>query len=808
MKIFTKKLFLLVALIPWMSGISQYNINAIGTTQTIDFTGFDGSGFAPTPSAGQLDSDEWEVLGLEDGSASFGQSNTGGDFARGLSTGGVTSGGIYSFDNGTGASLGFQGSGADMTPGSLTLAIANNTGDVIEDLELTYEIWVYNDQNRANSFNFEHGSDNVSFTAEAALDFTTPELADGSPAWVSETKTITLTGVNIADGDNYYLKWNTDDVSGGGSRDEISIDNIELTGLGAGPTVAANPNTLTGFTQFVGSPSPEQTFDVTGSNLTDDVVVTVTNGDYLISETSGGAFSNSITLTQASGSVGPTTIYTVLDGTTAANPSNGEITITSTGASNATVVLEGQILNPDPTVFVSTNSITGFSHFVGTPSTEETFDVSGQFLTADLEVTAPANYEVSLSSGSGFGPSVSITNGGTVATTPIYVRLNGPAANYTQNGDITITSTGANTENISLEGETFDYTLYPIGLVTTNDANGEVDSLDVYVELRGIVHCIDFDGNDGYNFTIIDGDGDGINVFNFNDVDGYVVTEGDSIGVKGQIDQFNGLTQIFAEEIALFSQGNATQTPTVVTTLDESTESQLVTLENLTLVDGEATWPNNGNISVTDGTNTFTVRVPGASPLADENTPNGPFNITGLGGQFDNSAPYDEGYQLFPCSVEICNIDVTTTVSELTISAEETGVDYQWVDCNDDYAPITGETNQDFTASANGSYAVVITDGACVDTSACVEITTVSLTSNELSKNIRLYPNPVTNEMHINSTDEKIRSVEVYNTTGKSVLRQTLNVSNTTVSTSNWESGVYFVTIRTNSGNTTMKVVK
>lgn len=808
MKIFTKKLFLLVALIPWMSGISQYNINAIGTTQTIDFTGFDGSGFAPTPTAGQLNSNEWEVLGCSDGSALFGQSNTGGDFARGLSTGGVTSGGIYSFDNGTGASLGFQGSGADMTPGSLTLAIANNTGDVIDDLELTYEIWVYNNANRANSFNFEHGSDNVSFAAEAALDFTTPELADGSPAWVSETKTITITGVNIADGDNYYLKWKTDYVSGGGSVDEISIDNIELTGLGAGPTVAANPNTLTGFTQFVGSPSPEQTFDVTGSNLTDDVVVTVTNGDYLISETSGGAFSNSITLTQASGSVGPTTIYTVLDGTTAANPSNGEITITSTGASNATVVLEGQILNPDPTVFVSTNSITGFSHFVGTPSTEETFDVSGQFLTADLDVTAPANYEVSLSSGSGFGPSVSITNGGTVATTPIYVRLNGPAANYTQNGDITVTSTGANTENVSLEGETFDYTLYPIGLVTTNDADGEVDSLDVYVELRGIVHCIDFDGNDGYNFTIIDGEGDGINVFNFNDVDGYVVTEGDSIGIKGQIDQFNGLTQIFAEEIALFSQGNATQMPTIVTTLDESTESQLVTLENLTLVDGEATWPNNGNISVTDGTNTFTVRVPGASPLADENTPNGPFNITGLGGQFDNSAPYDEGYQLFPCSVEICNIDVTTTVSELTISAEETGVDYQWVDCNDDYAPITGETNQDFTASANGSYAVVITDGACVDTSACVEITTVSLTSNELSKNIRLYPNPVTNEMHINSTDEKIRSVEVYNTTGKSVLRQTLNVSNTTVSTSNWESGVYFVTIRTNSGNTTMKVVK
>lgn len=617
----------------------------------------------------------------------------------------------------------------------------------------------------------------------------------------------TITSTNFSGtGSTLYLRVVCD---AGANYEAFGMDNVVLTGLVAGPTVTANPNTLTGFTQFVGSPSPEQSFDVTGSNLTDDVVVTVTNGDYLISETSGGPYVTSTTLTQTGGSVGSTTIYVVLDGAAAVSPANGDITITSTGATNEVVVLEGEILNPAPTVFVSTNSITGFSHFVGTPSAEETFDVSGDFLTDDLVVTAPANYEVSLSSGTGFGPSVSITNTGTVAATPIYVRLNGPVANYTQNGDITVTSSGANTENVSLEGETFDYTLYPIGVVTTNDANGVPDSIDVYVELRGIVHCIDFDGNDGYNFTIIDGEGDGINVFNFNDVDGYVVTEGDSIGIKGQIDQFNGLTQVFAEEIALFSQGNAIETPLVVTALDESTESQFVTLENLTLVDGETVWPNNGNINVTDGTNTYTVRVPGASPIAGTATPAGAFDVTGLGGQFDNSSPYDQGYQLFPCSVkELCDLDVTTSVDELTISATATGVDYQWVDCNADFAPITGETNQDFTATENGSYAVIITEGACTDTSACVEVSTVGLSSNDLSKNISLYPNPISNEMHINVSGEAIRSIEVFNTTGQSVFSKTLDVANITVSTSNWESGVYFVNITTQSGNTTLKVVK
>jgi hypothetical protein len=576
------------------------------------------------------------------------------------------------------------------------------------------------------------------------------------------------------------------------------------------PTVATTTNLITGFTQFLGTPSAEQSFNAGGTNLTADITVTVTSGDYEISETSGGTFGNSITLTQVGGIVAPTTIYVRLNGTAIASPSNGDITVSSAGATDEVVVLEGEILSPAPTVFVSTNSLTGFSHFVGTPSAEQSFDVSGDFLTGNLTVTAPTNYEVSLTSGTGFANSVSIPpSSGSVTTTPVYVRLNGPAANSTQNGDVTVTSSAANTELITLEGETFEYVLYPIGAVTTNDANGEVDSLDVYAELRGIVHCIDFDGNAGYNFTIIDGEGDGINIFNFNDVDGYVVTEGDSIGVKGQIGQFNGLTQIFAEEITVFSQANAIVTPVVVTALDETTESQFVTLENLTLVNGEATWPNNGNIDVTDGTNTYLVRVPGASPLAGVATPTGPFDMTGLGAQYDNSTPYDEGYQLFPCSLtELCNVDVSTTVSEITITAAAMGVDYQWVDCDDNYSFITGETNQAFTATQNGNYAVIITDGVCVDTSSCTEIATVGLSTNDLSERINLYPNPISNEMHINVSDDIILSVEVMTVSGQTVYAESLNESNADISTSSWESGVYFVNVTTANGNAILKVVK
>jgi hypothetical protein len=488
------------------------------------------------------------------------------------------------------------------------------------------------------------------------------------------------------------------------------------------PTIIATPTSLSGFTQFVGTPSAEQTFQVSGTLLTDNITLTVTTGDYEISETSGGIFGPSITLTQTGGDVSATTIYVRLNGLLAASPSNGDITLTSTGATDVIVTLEGQILNPGPTVFLSETALTGFSHFVGTQSAEQTFEVSGNFLTDDIVITAPGEFEVSLTSGAGFGPSVTLTPiGGDVANTVIYVRLNGAAANPNQTGDVTIASAGVTDQTIALTGETFEYVLTTIGAATTIDADGVGESVGNLVELRGIAHCIDFRGGNGYNVTVIDEAGNGIQLFSFNQVAGYESAEGDSLQIFGTISQFNGLLQINAADIIVVSQGNPTATPDIVTSLGENTESQLVTLENLTFVTPAANWPANGNVDVTDGTTVITVRVVTASPLSDTPAPAGAFNITGLGGQFDNSSPYTSGYQIFPCSVvELCNVDVTTTTTDFTIEANAVGLTYQWVDCDDNFAVIANETNQSFTATVNGNYAVIVTDGACSDTSACV----------------------------------------------------------------------------------------
>lgn len=187
-----------------------------------------------------------------------------------------------------------------------------------------------------------------------------------------------------------------------------------------------------------------------------------------------------------------------------------------------------------------------------------------------------------------------------------------------------------------------------IAEVTGVDADGVATSLDQTIELQGIVHGEDFRGDSGLQFSLIDATG-GIALFSFG-IDYYEAIEGDEIIVQGTIDQFNGLTQIQPDTIILVSSGNDLNVPMIVTELNEGTESELIKIENLSIVD-PTEWTNDGpgfNVNVTNGINTYTMRIDNDSNIFGTDAPDFIFNLTGIGGQFDNSAPFDEGYQILP----------------------------------------------------------------------------------------------------------------------------------------------------------------
>jgi len=77
-------------------------------------------------------------------------------------------------------------------------------------------------------------------------------------------------------------------------------------------------------------------------------------------------------------------------------------------------------------VVTSVTTLTGFSYSFGSgPSSEQSFTVSGTGLTNNITVTPSANFEISITSGSGFRLTpVTLTRaGGIVNATSIYVRL-------------------------------------------------------------------------------------------------------------------------------------------------------------------------------------------------------------------------------------------------------------------------------------------------------------------------------------------------------------------------------------------------
>ena len=207
------------------------------------------------------------------------------------------------------------------------------------------------------------------------------------------------------------------------------------------------------------------------------------------------------------------------------------------------------------------------------------------------------------------------------------------------------------------------YPPYSVGVVTTNDSNGVPDSIGRTCQLQGVVYGENLRPG-GLQFTLIDDQNDGIHIFSSAESYGYTVVEGDEVIVQGTIGQFNGLTQLNLDTVWMVSSNNSLVAATEVTALDESTESQLITILNLTIVD-PLQWLNTGsgfNVDVTNGTDTVQMRIDADVNIFGTLPPVGMFNLIGIGGQFDGSSPFDEGYQILPRYLP--DIDPVSSISE------------------------------------------------------------------------------------------------------------------------------------------------
>jgi hypothetical protein len=483
---------------------SSATINFSATTPvgvgTNSGTAFAGAGFSPDPTSattGRLNSNAWAINGWSDGGVAgmlFGgtQVTTNTDFTRGTTAVAVSTGGMYAYTgspaSATNPMLLIQPGGSDFAPGTLTLRIKNNGTTNITQLIVSYNLFVRNDQLRSNSFNFSYSADNSTYTPVAALDYTSTAASDAlGLVAVGATKSTTITGLNIAPGAFYYIRWSSADVGGSGSRDEFGLDDISvaasyavstdatLSALSVSAGVFTSSFTSTGFSYTVNAPNSISTTTVTPT-ANDPLLSTIkVNGNAVASGNSSASIPLTVGVNLISVLVTAqnlsTKTYTVTINRSA--PLVPVITLssplaafgsicTNTTTAAGSFTLSGNDLDGSnisiaaPTGFICAESITGT--YTGTLNFSPGTSFSGKIIYVKFNPTAVQSYDGNILVSGGTAPTIQVPVSGSgintlASVTTVSNLVNGTAAtlsgSITANGCTTVSTFGFEYSTVS-----------------------------------------------------------------------------------------------------------------------------------------------------------------------------------------------------------------------------------------------------------------------------------------------------------------------------------------------------------------------
>jgi len=188
-----------------------------------------------------------------------------------------------------------------------------------------------------------------------------------------------------------------------------------------------------------------------------------------------------------------------------------------------------------------------------------------------------------------------------------------------------------------------------------------------------------------------------------------------------------------------------------------------------------------------------------------------------LGGQvLTTTGIYSETFQTATCDsivtvdLTVNSVDATVTSQDFTLSATLVGASYQWVDCEDNWSPISGATNQTYTSNSNGEFAVIITDQTCIDTSDCYTISGLDIFDSSNSFEVKVYPNPVKDNLTISLPQVYGEIlIEIYDEIGNIVYQNTVaDLQVIQLDLSAQASGIYYVNVTVDKKFKTVELIK
>jgi len=218
------------------------------------------------------------------------------------------------------------------------------------------------------------------------------------------------------------------------------------------------------------------------------------------------------------------------------------------------------------------------------------------------------------------------------------------------------------------------------------------------------------------------------------------------------------------------------------------TASTINALGNTTFCDGDSVVlsGNNGGIWNTgDTTNTLIIHNTGSYYVTNQN--NCGTVSSNLIGVTVNPIP---------------NTNVSLT--GITLSAFAIPAIYQWFDCNNQ-SNIGNATNQNYTPTNNGDYAVIINQNGCIDTSICTTVVLTDMVLNTFENDIEIFPNPVKDKIQLRNINGTLNA-NIINNLGQIVLSQTMNKTQESIDMSSLNKGIYFIQL--SSQHQSIKTIK
>jgi hypothetical protein len=151
------------------------------------------------------------------------------------------------------------------------------------------------------------------------------------------------------------------------------------------------------------------------------------------------------------------------------------------------------------------------------------------------------------------------------------------------------------------------------------------------------------------------------------------------------------------------------------------------------------------------------------------------------------------------------NATINQSGNTFTASLADT---YQWINCSAGNTVIPGANNQTYTPTTSGSYAVITTENACIDTSECSSFVSIGLENNDLS-NISVYPNPTSGNITIDMGYEAdVVTIELLDVLGQKISSKKIGTTEFINIEMPQKNGIYFLEIHSDKGRFTVKVIK